>query len=262
MTFAKNLLKLIFAAGVLVSTVSAAGPAGTATFEAPIEISIGDVPDKFGEHAVPRLVDWDSDGDLDLLVGAGDGRVWLVRNQGKGVFANREPVLVDGQPLRLGDKSSTACFANVSGDDKPDLIVAHSDVLVTVFENRGRPAQPMFAQPQAATSNGKPLALPKGCGGRIDAGDWDGDGRTDLVAGAFSGPIVCFHNIGKGNRPEFAPGVPLKIGLEEKSFSYNVHPTLFDVNQDGVCDVAYGMNWGTMGFLTAAPIGHAKNAEA
>ena len=52
----------------------------------------------------------------------------------------------------------------VNGDQKPDLVVAHSDVHVVVLENRGSAKQPMFADPKPLEGpDGKPLTLPKGC---------------------------------------------------------------------------------------------------
>ena len=228
----------------------AAPQAGTTTYEPPIEITPKDVMHDFGKHAVTRLVDWDADGDDDLLIGGGDGRIWISRNQGHARFRTLEEVTSNGKPLQLGTQTTTACLIDMNGDKKPDLVVAHSDVQIVVLENRGSAKQPAFAEPKPlAGPDGKPLALPKGCGGRIDARDWDGDGDVDLVSGAFSGPIMCFQNVGTNKLPKFAEGVALKIGGSEKGYSYNVHPTLFDVNQDGRIDVAYGMNWGTMGFL-------------
>ena len=52
----------------------AAPLAGTTTFEPPVEITPKDVPHDFGKHAVTRLVNWDADGDGDVLIGAGDGK--------------------------------------------------------------------------------------------------------------------------------------------------------------------------------------------
>ena len=248
-----KLARLSVLASALLATcsISMAAPlAGTTTFEPPVEITPKDVPHDFGKHAVTRLVDWDADGDDDVLIGAGDGRVWLMRNQGHRQFDRLEAVTLSGQPLRLGTQSTTACLIDVNGDKKPDLVVAHSDVHVVVLENRGSAKQPVFADPKPLEGpDGKPLTLPKGCGGRMDARDWDGDGDVDLVAGAFTGPITGFQNVGSAKLPKFAEGIALKIGGSEKGYAYNVHPALFDVNQDGRVDVAYGMNWGTIGFL-------------
>ncbi len=239
---------------LVATSLFAQGPArtGTTSFEPAIEISLGTEPPDFGQHAVTRLVDWDRDGQDDLLIGAGDGRIWLVRNHGQLRFAKPEPVMLNGLPLRLGNRLTTACYVDLNGDQLNDLLVAHSDNELSLLLNLGTATEPSFAPPvPLPATDGTELRLPEGCGGRIDAGDWDGDGDIDLAAGAFSGPIRCYSNQGTAQSPRFSEATALRVGLTESQYSYNVHPTLFDINQDGVCDVAYGLNWGTISMLLA-----------
>lgn len=240
---------------LLATGISAQQPplVGTPRFEPAVELSLGAEPPDFGRHAVTRLVDWDDDGQDDLLIGAGDGRIWLARNRGELRFAEAEAVMLNDSPLRLGHELTTACYVDLNGDQRKDLLVAHSDNQLSLLVNQGTATRPNFAAPIPLMAiDATTLRLPSGCGGRIDAGDWDGDGDIDLVAGAFSGPIQCYQNCGTASTPRFAASGVLRVGLTEPHYSYNVHPTLFDLNQDGVCDVAYGLNWGTMGLLIAA----------
>jgi hypothetical protein len=78
----------------------------------------------------PYLADWDSDGLLDLVVGAGDGSVTRYRNQG----TKREPALAAGQPLippANRDKSdgtccgtrTKVCVTDFNQDGQLDLLV-------------------------------------------------------------------------------------------------------------------------------------------
>ena len=219
----------------------------TTTFELPVEITPAGTDHDFGKHAVTRLVDWNNDGNLDVLVGGGDGRVWIARNLGRQEFSAPELV------VQLGNEPTTACYIDVDGDGAKDLIVAHSKTSVSWMANIGNAEAPQFteARPLLAMTN-EPLVLPDGCGGRIDAGDWDGDGDFDLVAGNFSGPMVCYRNVGHSQIAVFASEMQVQVGNETKQYSYNVHPTVFDVNQDGIVDIAYGMNWGNIGFLVAS----------
>jgi hypothetical protein len=84
--------------------------------------------------AGPFVADWDGDGKPDLLVGSGDGSVWLYRNIAKGrgtELAAGRPVLppvgdlhgenLPAEPTR--GMRSKVCVADWNGDGRPDLVV-------------------------------------------------------------------------------------------------------------------------------------------
>ncbi len=87
-----------------------------------------------GGDAGPFACDWDADGKLDLLVGAGDGSVWFYRNVGTA----KEPMLAGGGQLippgeatygpdaprepRRGIRAKV-CAVDWNGDGRLDLLV-------------------------------------------------------------------------------------------------------------------------------------------
>jgi hypothetical protein len=224
-----------------------------ASYEKPVDITPPEARALFSEkRAVTRFADWNADGESDILVGDEGGNVWLLMNTGKGKLSAPKPVVAGGLEIRFSDSQATPRLADLNGDSKPDLIIAHSDNKVTLFENKGTAKSPRFDGPQSlATVTGSVLQLVVNARGRMDVGDWDGDGDLDLVAGRGEGPITCYRNVGTAKAPKFAEGVPLEIDGKVQSFSYNVQPLLFDINQDGIVDIVYGLNWGTMRFLIA-----------
>jgi len=106
---------------------------------APEEIKAGDQPLKLrGNHSDPFVVDWDGDGDLDLLSGSSEGGVqWAENRAGPGKAPELGPfreLIKPGSPVESGQilrdadlrgpLSCTRVWADdVNGDGKLDLLV-------------------------------------------------------------------------------------------------------------------------------------------
>ncbi|MDG2220298.1 MAG: VCBS repeat-containing protein, partial [Rubripirellula sp.] len=195
-------------------------------------------PINLGNHSTTRLTDWDQDGDLDLVVGSGDGRLWLFRNRGtvqKPNFEKQQSILA-GTRDRWGESYTGIVFTNLIGNQLPDLVVCHSDNQITIHENTGSAEHPNFAESDLA------VEVQANCQGRFDVADWDADGLPDLITGSFGGQLTWHRNEGRQALPKFGRSTP----FSDIRLAYNSHPRLLDFNQDGQNDLLLGVNWGTV----------------
>lgn len=143
-----------------------------------------------------NAADWDGDGDLDLVIGDVKGEVFLNRNAGSRTefkFGAREPVLAGGKPLKVCQKSDPLPV-DWDGDGRLDLLVGDEAGDLTFFRGNGdgscaagvslwtglSHAKPTFAE--VSKSLGEQRLVP-GYRLRLATGDWNADGRLDLLVG-------------------------------------------------------------------------------
>ncbi|HEX7927770.1 MAG TPA: FG-GAP-like repeat-containing protein, partial [bacterium] len=142
-----------------------------------------------GGHAAPALVDIDGDGDLDLVVGSADGRLFLFRNTGTKQLPVFELVTERLVAPEMGDHL-VPVFQDINGDRAPDLILGNGAGDVYLLINQGRIAEPVFCSALPPTDpDAEPRCKPApkliaSIRPEIHAApalaDWDGDGDFEL----------------------------------------------------------------------------------
>jgi hypothetical protein len=218
---------------------------------------------------VPTVVDWDNDGDADLIVGDEDGRVALIEHSGK---------VVNGLPVfeppyyfqQYADTLKSGALATPAGadwdnDGDDDLLVGNTSGKILFFENLGgRPVT--WARPVAVQAAGKEIRFEAGYNGSIQGpaetkwgystlsvADWDHDGRLDLICNSIWGAVRWFRNVGTSQKPVLEADRPIEVAWgkvppkpewfwwqtsgRELATQWRTTPVVTDWTGDGLNDV-------------------------
>ena len=180
------------------------------------------------EMITPAAIDWDKDGDFDLIVGDEDGRVAFIENTGK-LCARHNPQFLppryfkqEADNVKFGALVTPVGF-DWDGDGKQDLICGNSAGYICFIKNLG--CDPLkWGAPQYLEADGKLIRFMAGPNGSIQGpveakwgyttqtvADWDGDGLPDIIVNSILGKVVWFRNIGAKTEPKLAAARSIEV---------------------------------------------------
>jgi len=230
----------------------------------------------------PTAVDWDADGDTDLVCGDEDGRVALIENTGRlhqDVPIFRQPAYFrqQAQYVKFG-ALVTPVSVDWDADGDEDLVCGNTAGYIGFIENLDGGDPPRWAAPVRLQADGKTIRIQAGPNGSIQgpceakwgyttlsAADWDADGRIDLVVNSIWGRVVWYRNIGTRTAPRLAAAQPIKIQWPaappkpawnwwnpapgELVTQWRTTPAVVDWNRDGFQDLVMLDHEGYLAFF-------------
>jgi len=213
-------------------------------------------------------VDWDKDGDTDLVVGQEDGRVALMEctgqiNEGQPEFLPPRFFQQEADAVKIG-ALCTPFSVDWDSDGDEDLIAGDTAGFINFVENLEGVAPPSFASPQPMRADGKIVRIQAGENGSIQGpceakwgytvltvADWNGDSHLDIVCNSIWGKVVCYE--GTGAKLDVKAAQPIEVAWEgetpkpawfwwtpdgkELVTQWRTTPVAFDLNKDLLMDL-------------------------
>jgi hypothetical protein len=193
----------------------------------------------------PLAVDWDGDGDLDIITQDGQGTLYFIENVG----SRANPVLAAPVPFTLNGAAWSNPWrtkpAAVNWDNDPDgtleLLMVDKNYHIVVYQRNGSGPTDLKILTTAAGNDGNPLKVSYNKRANLQVVDWDGDGRWDILCGTTKEKeqLIWYRNIGSPGNPLFEKRTILNKDYTKYVTVTNHEPIFYavDWNGDGIPDL-------------------------
>ena len=198
-----------------------------------------------GNYASPTFAYINGDAKLDLVVGSTDGTLKLYLNQSVGntitfTQAGTNPF----GSIDVGD-NSIPTFADISGDNKIDLVVGEHDGSLNFYLNESTQGSIVFTAKTGPSDN--PF-------NGIDVGTFstptfayiNGDNKLDLVVGESQGTLKYYLNESTQSSIVFTKKTGVDNPFDGFDVGGNSAPTFTDMDGDDKLDMVVGEVYGTL----------------
>ena len=209
------------------------------TVLSPVWVFIGELIDTslkiidVGSISTPTFFDIDQDGDFDLFIGQGDGRIAFYRNNS--TFSEMVWTLISTSFQGIGTGPlSTPTFADIDGDGLHDIFAGYREKEIYFFKNTGTLSQPAFELMSKTFAD-----ITVGHMTSPAFADIDGDSDLDLLIGEAEGKLSLFTNKGSKSKWIFDP-LPQDFDLQTIDVGFQSSPELVDLDADGDLDLVLG----------------------
>ncbi|MFT5479241.1 MAG: hypothetical protein ACI9NN_000192, partial [Bacteroidia bacterium] len=215
----------------------------------------------------PCFADINKDGKAELIVGEINGTLLLYNLTGSGIRAKASLVAKNSFNIQT-DGSSAPHVADVDGDGNVDLLVGHEGGNTFYYKNNSSTSTPDFVL--ESDTFGDVLAnrlilyqyydfdkgefydtlIPSNFGySTPQIMDLDGNGDPEFIVGNGDGDIHLYRNIRLNNLKNFQKLENLNTSsIQPNCHNYDfgamAHPTIADLNGDGIPDVLVGTSRG------------------
>jgi len=207
-----------------------------------------------------KLLDFDHDGELDLLCGLsargkGDKLLFF-----RGTGSRTRPFTLPPREIALGPAPEAApplhlevAVADFDEDGDFDYIAVDGYARFVYFENTGTPTHYRFPRGKLLRYRGKPIQMVSHYGTAIKptAFDWNADGHVDLLAGDEDGKVSFLKNTGElvNHVPVFEPPRFFQQEAKYVDLGALAAPRVFDWDGDGKDDILSGNGAGFILFV-------------